>query len=375
MKKKPLYKNRYNKLLNAFAASTISIFIINMIFIIFVFIVDSKNYAVSPDIVFAVLAVNSVTVASSLVLLTVYYRRLRIKVVQPVELVQAELQKLMSGDFETPIVTKDYDGMEEIYDTLEEVRKQLEKFSLQQKQRRELRSTYVSGLMHDIATPVTRIAGCASMISDGMVSSSADIKKFAEMIVQNTEDINIMLKNLAEIEKYDHAEIHSNILPIDMAYVIDYYVRGLKLELSADNVTISFVNLCKEKPVCRIDVKSCKRVLMNLINNSIKYKKINEPCEIIITLENREPGMLLFSLADNGIGIDGEQAEKIFELFYRADSSRHNPDTGNGIGLFVSSEIMKANNARMWAENNGNGLTVYVSFPLCDDQPVDWFDI
>ena len=64
-----------------------------------------------------------------------------------------------------------------------------------------------------------------------------------------------------------------------------------------------------------------------------------------------------------------------FQLFYRGDSSRHNPDSGNGIGLFVSRQIMLANNAEIWAENNGDGLTMFASFPLVDDAPVDWFEM
>lgn len=368
-------KNRYSTILNVSICLTTFICLLNLTFVAVLFVLDSKQSVSFSNIIYLILAVNTAIIVFALIIFCIYGRRLRTKVIQPVELLKDELSKLTSGDFGTPIESTDIDAMEDIYKDLEEIRQTLEMHSKYQKERLEERRTYVSGLMHDIATPVTRINGCASMICDGMVSSREDIEKLAEMIVQNTEDIDIMLKNLAEIEKYDRAKILGNLMPIDLSYVIGYYLNGLNLELASKDATVKFINLCKKTPVCRLDVKSCKRVLMNLINNSIKYKKKNEPCEIVMTIENREPGKVLFSLADNGVGIENGTEERIFEMFYRADSARHNPDAGNGIGLFVSYQIMKANNSEMWAENNGNGLTVYVSIPLVDEAPVDWFEV
>ena len=251
--------------------------------------------------------------------------------------------------------------------------KQLEKADEQQRLAKESKNVYISGLMHDIATPITRINGCASMISDGVVTDLSDIRKFASMIIQNTEDINIMLKNLAEIEKYNSAHISENLLPINLYTLLDEYIRYLSLELAGQNVKICLINLCKSAPVCKIDVKSCKRVFMNLINNSVKYKKPDIPCEIVITLDTDKNGNLLFAFADNGTGVEEGTQEKLFEMFYRADGSRHNVKDGNGVGLFVSAEIIKSFNGKIWAENNGNGLTVFVSLPLTQESAVRWF--
>ena len=251
--------------------------------------------------------------------------------------------------------------------------RQLEKTAEQQRLAKENKNIYISGLMHDIATPITRINGCASMINDGVVTDLNDIKKFTSMIVQNTEDINIMLKNLAEIEKYNKTVIHEKLLPININTLLERYIRYLSLELAGKNVKISFINLCAVDPVCMIDVKSCKRVFMNLINNSVKYKKPDVPCEIEITLDTDNNGNVLFAFADNGMGVlEGTQG-KLFEMFYRADGARHNVKDGNGVGLFVSAEIIKSFDGKIWAENNGDGLTVFVTLPLTQESAVDWF--
>lgn len=368
-------KKSHSKGFNISAVLITLILFFNLIITVLMYI-RYKNQQIDLTIAInVILIVDVVLIGIAVAMFGLYYKYLHSKVLIPVERVKQELNRLTRGDLEAPIEIAVIPEMQDIYSDLEEIRKKLEVFSAQQKEKREIRRTYVSGLMHDIATPVTRISGCASMICDGMVSSEQDIRKFAEMIVQNTEDINIMLGNLAEIEKYERTEILGNLLPIDMGHIIGYYVNGLKLELASKNTEITFINRCKKTPVCRIDVKSCKRVLMNLINNSVKYGKPGEKCEIVIALEIDKPDTLLFSLSDNGIGIEDGNEEKIFDLFYRADSSRHNPDTGNGIGLYVSKQIINANNAEIWAENNGNGLTVFAAFPLVDEEPVDWFEL
>jgi len=168
-------------------------------------------------------------------------------------------------------------------------------------------------------------------------------------------------------------EIPLEPLTVKFDGMLDEYIRYLSLELAGQNVKICLINLCKSAPVCKIDVKSCKRVFMNLINNSVKYKKPDIPCEIVITLDTDKNGNLLFAFADNGTGVEEGTQEKLFEMFYRADGSRHNVKDGNGVGLFVSAEIIKSFNGKIWEENNGNGLTVFVSLPLTQESAVRWF--
>ena len=139
------------------------------------------------------------------------------------------------------------------------------------------------------------------------------------------------------------------------------------------DVDISFNDYCQTPAVSSIDIKSCKRVLHNLINNSIKYKKPDERCKISIDLFDNSDDRFYVAVSDNGISIEPGSEEIIFEMFYRGDSVRKNIKEGNGLGLFLAKQIMLANDAEISAENNGNGLTIKILFRRTDETPIQWY--
>lgn len=373
-KKKGFVKKFRSKFFDIAVCCTAAAITVNTVLLIAGFVFDSteKKPAV-PAFLCIVLLLNLFCFVLILAMRHAFSEKLRTRLADPVEKIQSELEKLLKGEFAKPKPQEFHSELEGVYQAIETIHLRLEEYNEHQRQASESKYIYISGLMHDIATPITRINGCASMISDGMVTDLNDIKKFTSMIVQNTEDITIMLKNLAEIEKYNKTVIHDHMLPINMSSLIGRYMRFLSLELAKQNVKISFFDKSTVAPVCFIDVKSCKRVLMNLINNSIKYKNPDADCEIVISLYTNTKGSVLFELADNGTGIEEGTCDKLFEMFYRGDSARHNVSDGNGVGLFVSSEIVKSFNGKIWAENNGNGLSVFISLPLTDEPAVEWF--
>ncbi len=374
MKNKVTDKNLRSKTFDIVVACACFVVVVNTFLIIMsLYNFDIDVYPVTFILLCVVFLLNLMCFVLVVIMRRVFNKRIKTKLAEPVIHIKSDLEMLLKGEFTKPESQEISAEMDAVYDAIETIRLKLEEYNEQQRVFKEAKHVYISGLMHDIATPVTRISGCASMINDGMVTDSQDIKKFAELIIQNTEDINIMLKNLAEIEKYNEAVIHNHMLPINLASVLERYTKDLQLELAKQNVTILFVNKCDTEPVCMLDVKSCKRVLMNLINNSIKYKKPESECKIVMSL-SAEGDEVLFAFADNGIGVEEGTQEKLFDMFYRADSARHNVTDGNGVGLFVSSEIIKSNNGKIWADNNGDGLTVFITLPKTDAQPVEWFD-
>ncbi len=377
MKNKSVKHNILSKRIKAFDAaigSAIASICIDLIFISTSIIMGQERTFFITAIIAGVLVLNVIFLIMVCLMQRHFKNELENKIAEPIGQVQSALDILTTGDFASPISLEADDRLGKINISIEEIRRTLELYHEQQKRDEESRRIYVNGLMHDIATPITRINGCASMISDSIVTSSEDIKKFAEIILQNTQDINVMLKNLAQIEVYNNDVLQIKRVPIDMSYVIGRYLEDLKAELSSKNIEIEFINLCPKPPVCKIDVRSCKRVFMNLVTNSEKYRNPTGECKIKITLNFSGESELLLSFEDNGIGIPQGTEDKLFEMFYRADSSRHNSSQGNGIGLFVSREILKANGAKIWAEGLEEGLRINVLFPLVNEAPVDWFE-
>ncbi len=319
-------------------------------------------------------AVNVVVIALLLILRKYYEHRAYKSIIVPLQQIEKHIEMLDEGDYDSPIRHISEDEIGDLFNAVEDVRLKLKNYRAQELLNQAQKRVHISGLMHDIATPVTRINGYASLVEDGIVTDINEIKRFASMILQSTEDINIMLKSISAIEQYNKIDTAVQKQPIDLAEVLERYIHDLSLELSLQDVDIGFDNFCKKAAVCCIDIKRCKRVLHNLINNSIKYKKADERCKIEIKLEDNADGRILCSVSDNGIGVEPGTEEMLFEMFYRGDRVRRNANEGNGLGLFLCKQILLSNDAQISAENNGNGLTIKILFHRSEEIPVRWYN-
>ncbi len=358
-------------------AVAIIVIVINiLIFSGLIYVIISPKFEILSTTTFIIMgtafALNIIVLILFLVLRRVYESLVNKKIVKPLRKIEKHIVNFAQDNYDEPVVHDEDDEIGDLFKAVERVRVQLIEYREHEKNEERLKYIYFSGLMHDIATPITRINGCASMIEDGMVKDDDSIRRFASMILRNTEDINIMLKSLAAIEKYNENDIVMELQPVDIGGVLQRYVSDLDLTMG-NNFSISFADKCTDNPVSMIDVKSCKRALANLINNSVKYKKPDEECVIKITLEDTDDGKILFSLIDNGVGVEPGSENMLFEMFYRGDRARQNINEGSGLGLFIAKQILSLNNVRVWAKNNGNGLTVYALLERTDKAPVKWF--
>ncbi len=376
-------KNSKQKLINssvftiAVAWATVLIFF-NLCFVVgMVFSLTTPGYELGSRFTFVFLAVMSVLNIAVFILLIVlrqqYESRVNKRIIEPLREIEHHISNFVKREYDEQISYKEDDEIGDLFKAVENVRIQLAEYQKLELELSMRKQVHVSGLMHDIATPVTRINGYASMVIDGIVTEKDDVKRFAEMILQSTEDINVMLKSLSDVEKYNETEIKLNKQPVDLNYILERYLSDLSLELSPKAVDLSYTNKCIGSTVSLLDVKSCKRAFMNLINNSIKYKKPDCDCKINIELSDYDEYSMLFKLSDNGIGVEHGSENIIFEMFYRGDSARRNINEGNGLGLYLTKTILVANGAKVWAENNGNGLSVMVLLPRSDKKPVDWY--
>ncbi len=323
----------------------------------------------------AVSALNVIVVILLLVLRRWFEHRVDVTIVSPLREIERQIENFARGDYQETVSYAADNEIGDLFKAVERVRVQLSDYREHERNANVAKQVYFSGLMHDIATPVTRINGCASMIADGMVKDADSIKRLSSVILNNTEDINIMLKSLAAVEKYNEPDFQMDLQPVDISKVLGIYVSDLNLSTNAENITVTFENKCKMSSVSMIDLKSCKRALVNLINNSIKYRKRDCDCKIKITIEDYDNDTILFSIADNGVGVEPGSENMIFEMFYRGDTARRNVNEGSGLGLFIAKQILILNNIRIWAKNNGNGLTIFALLHRSEDKPASWFEL
>ena len=166
------------------------------------------------------------------------------------------------------------------------------------------------------------------------------------------------------------SKLDLNKIPFEFEHVeIGNYVaqccEELKFSMEKKNMCLTFANLCKSPVYVKLDRAQFARVLINIAENSAKYKK-NEIGSLYVAVmeENSE---VIIALKDDGEGIESNLTRKIFDSFYRNDPARTNPVKGSGLGLSIAKQIVTEHQGRIWAESNlGEGLTIFISIPTSE---------
>lgn len=203
-------------------------------------------------------------------------------------------------------------------------------------QRRE----FSANVSHELKTPLTSINGYAEMIMSGFVREE-DTKKFAKVIYDEGNHLLRMIEDIIKIAHLDESEIELEEENIKLNDLIIDIVGILEKKATERNIKINF------KSENDLFIKSNKRLLseliLNLIDNAIKYNKDNGQVNILIKdlLNN-----FIIEIEDTGIGIDEKEQDRIFERFYTVDKS-HNKKDSSGLGLSIVKHIVKILNGEI----------------------------
>jgi signal transduction histidine kinase len=178
-------------------------------------------------------------------------------------------------------------------------------------------------------------------------------KEYLRIIVNSVRQMNGVIDGLHEYARATPAR--PGLLLIDSNLVLRQAIQQLQPEIKAAGATISFDAL----PTVRADEGGLLQVIQNLLGNALKYRADAAP-RIHISAK-RERGEWIFSLADNGIGLDRKDAETVFDLFRRMESAG---DGGRGIGLAICRATLERFGGRIWVESRpGAGSTFYFALP------------
>ncbi|UCB59148.1 MAG: PAS domain-containing sensor histidine kinase [Thermoplasmatales archaeon] len=215
----------------------------------------------------------------------------------------------------------------------------------------------ITRLGHDLKTPITILMNIIPLIDEEVDNPEA--KKDCNTAIRNLIYIKNLVKEILKISEITSPAILLEKKEILLNELINEVLNDNKIIFYVKNITIqSFVN----KPIIvDIDEMKIKEVLFNLLSNAVKFTQENG--EIILkTFENKET--VTVSITDNGIGMNKEQLQNIFNDFYKADTSRHNLD-GSGLGLSICKRIIEKHGGKIWAESEGEqkGSTFYFKLP------------
>jgi PAS domain S-box-containing protein len=212
---------------------------------------------------------------------------------------------------------------------------------------------------HELKTPLTVILANLQFLQEIMATDPN--LSFINKTVKQALKLSDLVTNLLDVSKIHAGKLELNISVFDLNSVVQEIVTNLQQTTKDHHLVFNDSG----KLMVNADRERIEQVIINLISNSIKY--MPESGDIIINA-SCEDGNVFVSVSDTGIGIPEKDIQNVFLRFYRVSGSASS-FSGSGIGLFISSEIVKAHHGQIWAESKlGKGSVFSFSIPSCEEE-------
>ncbi len=218
------------------------------------------------------------------------------------------------------------------------------------------KTTFVSNVSHELKTPLTSIVMRAEMLLDGRYKTDDRRKRAVMVIAEESRRMERMVSELLDFSRLEHNRRKYNNSVFDLADVVRRTAELMKELFPRGGLKISADSPCE---ICA-DEDAVKEIIENLLGNAAKYASAYG--EVEITLTKSDSGKCYVRVADKGPGLAKEQMKKVFEPFWRADSSTTKSSGGYGIGLPIAIRLARGMGGDLTvAPRNGGGLIFTLS--------------
>lgn len=257
-------------------------------------------------------------------------------------------------NLKTGRLKRKYRVYENIDQSLSELAHTLEANEQKIKQTEKLREDWITGLSHDLKTPLSSIFGYSTMIaSDEYDWSDTEIKGFAKTMQEKSTYMNALIEDLTYTYQLKNNAITLNKVDVNLLEFVEMYVSNLVVwkDLQKPQGSIS--------SQVSIDPKLFERVLDNLVGNAIKHTP--EGTKVILKVQQKE-GIVQLTIQDEGKGIPKEELENLFNRYYRGTNTT-TETSGTGLGLAIAKQLVEAHDGNIFVESDGNGTNVTITLP------------
>ncbi|CAH2717090.1 Adaptive-response sensory-kinase SasA [Neobacillus rhizosphaerae] len=289
------------------------------------------------------------------ILASIYYS---IKIAKPLLRINDTTRKIAHLDFSERI---EYHSKDEIGDlsqninllsnTLHSHITQLQQDIEKEKQLENTRKEFISGVSHELKTPLSIMKSCISILKDGVASHKKDY--YFEAMEKEVDKMDLLIVDMLELAKYESGTYKMKMEPFFIDKIIDHVCNQLSLEIEKKELTV-------HKDLATIEVFAnqhrIEQVITNYITNAIRYTPVHENIYISTTIEDDQ---VKVCVENKGTHIPNDQLDKVWERFYRGDTSRQRSEGSTGLGLAISKNILELHGAQYGVVNTSDGVLFY----------------
>jgi two-component system phosphate regulon sensor histidine kinase PhoR len=233
---------------------------------------------------------------------------------------------------------------------------------IRQKKISEIKSDFISNITHELKTPISSISLAAQMLGDENIPQAAkNIPKLSSMIKEQSKQLTYLVEKVLQTSVFERQSIILKKAEVSLHAIIKEADDLMTLQLRNKRATL-LLELKATNDIILTDKAYFVNVITNLLDNALKYSK--DAPKIIIGTKN-EYGKIICTVSDNGIGINPENKERIFEQFFRVNTGDIHDVKGFGLGLSYVKKIIDLTGGTISVESEENiGTRFYIYLPL-----------
>lgn len=286
-------------------------------------------------------------------------------IIRPITSLKQAAQHIAEGNLDFQLQVTSNDELGQLGQTFEMMRQKLKESIMLQLQYEENRKELISSISHDLKTPITSIKGYVEGIQDGVANTPEKLKKYLQTINSKASELDHLIDQLFLYSKLDLKRESFHFEKLDVKGFLLDFVEELQIDCDRQNIRLDTVIAAGASYQVVADREHLKRVIVNIIGNSIKF--MDKPEKQISVHLSRQMDRVQIEIRDNGAGIPREALTQIFDRFYRVDSSRNSSTGGSGLGLAIAKRIIEEHGGTILADSTvGVGTSIFITLNAFD---------
>ncbi|RDU24470.1 sensor histidine kinase [Anaerosacchariphilus polymeriproducens] len=291
-------------------------------------------------------------------------------IVTPLHKLRMATTNIKEGNLDFTLSVEHEDEIGELCRDFEEMRHRLKVSAEEKIEFDQGNKELISNISHDLKTPITAIKGYVEGIMDGVADTPEKMDRYIKTIYNKANDMDRLINELTFYSKIDTDRIPYTFNKINVSSYFEDCIEEVGLDLEAKNINLSYSNYVDEGVQIIADAEQLRRVINNIIGNSVKY--MNKPNGFINIRIQDVGDFIQIEIEDNGKGIAQKDISLIFDRFYRTDASRNSSQGGSGIGLSIVKKIVEDHGGKIWATSKENiGTVMHIVIRKYQEVPVN----
>ena len=286
-------------------------------------------------------------------------------ITRPLSALISAASRVEAGDLSTPIKHQGSDEFKTVCDSFDHMQQHLKDEQDKNAAYEKARTDMISGISHDLRTPLTSVKGYIKGITDGIANTPEKQQRYLQTAYAKANQMDTLLENLFFYSKLETGNLPLNLRPIDLSDFARNFVSDTSLDPNMQQVTLT-AHAKERAHTVLADVEQLRRVFNNLTENAVKYAHADR-LAITISIERDGPFEVI-TFADNGRGVEPDKLSHMFEQFWRGDSSRQSGKGSSGLGLYIVKHIIDTHGGSITARN-ADGLQLIIRLPVHEQEP------